>query len=347
MGITNPSPALLKAMLINGSRSLGAQYDFNVNTEVANEQGWGLPNITNSIPLSLSNGITSTNASMLLIDQSPSNALATGQYQTYTINCGDTNAAQVYPLRITLVWTDPPGDPAAGVALVNNLDLTVVDATGTNIYIGNDFLGGDIFTEASSTNTLPAGESDNAVQNIYVANGVVNFTSAGDSINNVQNVYINPANVPITFPLTVTISGTRVNVNAVPGQTNNIIQDYALVISSDDPALTKPLTIFSSQFGATNVTLVTVASNGVPLLHQRVGANEPNLYMSNQLLALTNGNSSQWHFFIFTNDQFIGTTNATNVAFATFLPPNLSIPRNSSADIDLYVSTNSAVDQLD
>ncbi len=340
LGITNPSPALLKAMLINGSRSLGVQYDFNVKTPLANEQGWGLPNITNSLPRSLSNGVTSTNASMLLIDQSPSNALATGQYQTYTINCGDTNAAQVYPLRITLVWTDPPGDPAAGVALVNNLDLTVADSTGANIYIGNDFLGGDIFTEVSSPTNLPPGESDNAVQNIYVANGGVYFTSAGDSINNVQNVYINPANVPIDFPLTVTISGTRVNVNAVTGQTNNILQDYALVVSSDDPALNQPLTIISSQFGATNVTLVTVASNGVPLLHQRVGANEPNLYMTNGNESLTNGNSSQWHFFIFTNNQFSSTTNATNVAFATFLPPNLSIPRNNSADIDLYVSTN-------
>ncbi len=340
MGMTNPSPALLKAMLINGSRSLGAQYDFNVNTEGANEQGWGLPNITNSIPISLTNGLASTNASMLLVDQSHTNALATGQYQTYTINCNDTNA-QVYPLRITLVWTDPPGDPAAGVALVNNLDLTVADSTWTNIYIGNDFLSGNFFTAASNPTNLPPGESDNTVQNIYVTNGVPAFTSAGDSINNVQNVYINPANAPIKFPLTVTISGTRVNVNAVPGQTNNILQDYALVISSDDPALTSSLTIVTNGILTTNVTLVTVASNGVPLLHQRVGANEPNLYMSNAIVALTNGSLSQWHFFIFTNDQFSATNQATNVAFATFLPPNLSIPRASGgADIDLYVSTN-------
>ena len=60
-----------------------------------------------------------------------------------------------------------------------------------------------------------------------------------------------------------------------------------------------------------------MASNGVPLLHQRVGANEPNLYISNAIGA-TNGNLSQWHFFIFTNDQFSVTNQATNVAFATF-----------------------------
>ncbi|MGD0814502.1 MAG: S8 family serine peptidase [Verrucomicrobiota bacterium] len=341
LGVTNPSPALLKAMLINGSRSLGVAYNFLVNTETANEQGWGLPNLTNVIPSSLTNNPgSSTNTSMLLVDQSRTNALATGQYQTYTINCGDTNAAMAFPLRVTLVWTDPPGDPAAGVALVNNLDLTVADSAG-NIYIGNDFLGGQTFTEVSSLTNLPGGQSDNAAQNVFVINGVATNTSAGDPINNVQNVYINPATAPIAFPLTITISGTRVNVNAVPGQTNNIAQDYALVVSSDDPALSNSLTVASSPIVNLAPVLVTVASNGVPLLHQRVGANEPNLYSYPNS---TNGNASQWHFFIFTNNQFgiVNGTNiqATNVAFATFMPPNLSIPRNSSADIDLYVSTN-------
>ena len=339
LGITNPSPALLKAMLINGSRSLGAPYDFYVNTEGVNEQGWGLPNLTNVIPSSLTNNSgSSTNTSMLLVDQSPTNALATGQYQTYTVNCGDLSASNLYPLRVTLVWTDPPGDPAAGVALVNNLDLAVVDATGSNIYIGNNMLGGDIYTVDSNPTNLPPGESDNAVQNIYVnSQGIPIFTAAGDSINNVQNVYINPATAPIAFPLTVTVSGTRVNVNAVSGQTNNIAQDYALVISSDDPALTNALTMTTSPIVTLAPILVTVVSNGVPLLHQRVGANEPNLYSYPNS---TNGNPSQWHFFVFTNNQFTNGQMASNVAFATFMPPNLSIPRNSSADIDLYVSTN-------
>jgi len=343
IGITNPSPALLKAMLINGSRVLGVQYDFNVNTSGPNEQGWGLPNLTNSIPRSLTNGLASANTSMWLSDQSATNALATGQYQFYKINCLDTNA----PVRITLVWTDPPGDPAAGVALVNNLDLTVADATGSNVFIGNDFLSGDIFTVASSPTNLPPGESDNTVQNVYVnSQEIPIFTAAGDSINNVQNVYINPANVSISFPLTVTISGTRVNVNAVSGQTNNILQDYALVISSDDQASTNSLTVTPNPIVNIAPVLVTPANSGVPLLHQRVGANEPNLYMTNGNVALTNGNASQWHFFVFTNTQWTNGQTASNVAFATFMPPNLSIPRNSGADIDLYVSTNSGLTNL-
>jgi autotransporter-associated beta strand protein len=334
MAMTNPSPALMKAMLINGSRSLGPQYDYNVNTSGANEQGWGMPNITNTIPASLSNAAPS----MLLVDQSSNNSLSTGQYQTYTVNCTDTNATN-FPLRITMVWTDPPGDPAAGIELVNNLQLTVADYSGTNIFIGNDFLTGDTFTEASVPTNLPPGPNNNTVQNVYVNNGTPVFTSAGDSVNNVQNVYISPANTPITFPLTITVSGTRVNVNAVPGQTNNIKQDYVLVVSSDDPVLTSGLTITTNPIITAAPILVTVASNGVPLLHERVGANNPNDY--NYSFGLTNGTSNQWHFFVFTNDQFSATNQATNVAFATFLPPNLSIPRVSgSADIDLYVSTD-------
>ena len=39
---TNPSLALLKAMLINGLRSAEEQYDFNTQPLGPNEQGWGL-----------------------------------------------------------------------------------------------------------------------------------------------------------------------------------------------------------------------------------------------------------------------------------------------------------------
>jgi subtilisin-like proprotein convertase family protein len=362
MGMTNPAPALLKAMLINGSRSLNQQYDFN--TQLAggqppsgpNEQGWGLPNLPNSVPPSLTNA--SGNTSMLLVNQSTNDALATGQWESYQINCGDNNATN-FPIRFTLVWTDPPGNPAAGIALVNNLDLLVTAGTGTNsqIWLGNDFLSGDIFT----TN---------------------NSGDGPDFINNVQNVYIDSTNSPFQFPLTVTVLGSRVNVNAVTTQTNRIAQDYALVISSDDPALTAPLTMTSSgisggplavlvpyksmtnSLGSPLLTgpltgfvqgtsnLVTIASNAVPLLNQRVGANEPNLYANGGLYKTTdtNGNLAQWHFFVFTNNQISPTNDATNVAFATFLPPNLATqidPRTNGADIDLYVSTNPGLTNLD
>ncbi len=312
-----PSPALLKAMLINGSRSIGLDYDFNVKTIGANEQGWGMPNITTCIPASVTNS-DKTTRSIVFFDQSPAIALSTGQYQTYTIAAPGGTATNS-PLRISLVWTDPPGDPAAGVALVNQLGLTVTDSTGTNIFVGNDFFGGDTFSE-------------------------INTGNAPDALNNVQNVYINNSFAPIVYPLTVTVGAARVNVNAVTTQTNRIAQDYALVISSDNPAA--PLTVTSNAILAVpTAPLVTDASSGVPLLHERVGANQPTLW--NFGTGGTNGSLSQWHFFVFTNMALYTNSAVTNVAFATFLPPNLSEPRNTQADIDMYVSTDPKLLLLD
>ncbi len=64
--LTNPSPALLKALLINGARSVNQQYDFNTQLHGLlpagpNEQGWGLPNLPNSLPASLATHIAATN----------------------------------------------------------------------------------------------------------------------------------------------------------------------------------------------------------------------------------------------------------------------------------------------
>jgi hypothetical protein len=46
-------------------------------------------------------------------------------------------ASAAEPLRATLVWTDPPGWPGAALILINDLDLTVVDADGAFWYGNN------------------------------------------------------------------------------------------------------------------------------------------------------------------------------------------------------------------
>ena len=46
-------------------------------------------------------------------------------------------------MRITLVWTDPPGNPIASVKLVNDLDLVVTNLDTPNlVYFGNDIAAG-------------------------------------------------------------------------------------------------------------------------------------------------------------------------------------------------------------
>ena len=321
MGRTN-SPALMKALLINGARSVGNLYDFQVNNTV-NYQGWGLVNLPNSLPAAISNALSGLPAPMQMFDQDPLNALATGQ--RHTRNIAVTRAAQAQPLRFTLVWTDPPGNPIAGVKLVNNLDLIVTNLDTGAVYYGNNMPSGFDYTQAWDTNTAPQ----------------------FDVVNNVENVFI-PAPTGTNF--SVTVLGRQVNVNAVPGHPNDVAQDYALVVSSANPRLTDALTVTTLPLVSRLQPNVTVISNqfsagqrvsGAFLQEERVGANTP-------LLGTTDGMTNQWHFYVLTNSN----ENFTNAAFVTFIPANLGLPRMGTrewdvanatrveADIDLYVSTD-------
>ena len=146
-----PSGALLKAMLINGSRSVNTMYDFEVKKGL-NDEGWGVVNVTNSLPEGITNGLNrSAGTPVLLFDQSVSNAVATGQSRTVRVQVGES--ARSKPLRVTLVWTDPPGNPAAGLKLVNDLDLVVTNEGSGQVYWGNDIAAGSTINTAWDTNS--------------------------------------------------------------------------------------------------------------------------------------------------------------------------------------------------
>ena len=80
LGRTN-SPALMKALLINGARPLFTPGACQVNNST-NSQGWGLISLTNSLPVGLSNSFVQAAAPMQVFDQNPADALATGQSHT-------------------------------------------------------------------------------------------------------------------------------------------------------------------------------------------------------------------------------------------------------------------------
>ena len=328
--LTNHSPALMKALLINGARTVSSQYDFNVSGAVSS-QGWGLPNLANSVPGVLTNG--GTTLPLQFFDET-TNMLATGQSATRMLKLATGTGTQ--PLRVTLVWTDPPGNPAAGVKLVNNLDLIVSNIDNPNltnqvVFYGNDIpSGSDYNTGLSPTNTPVL-----------------------DLVNNVQNVYLFP---PLGTNYTITVYGRRVNVNAVDANTNNVVQDYALVVSYGDAGVaTNPFTLGAATIVSSNTAALTTVSNGIPLLNQRVGGNAQ--------FAETNGNTNgvlgQWQFYVFTNTAILTNAAYTNVAFVTFDPPELGVPRMGTreeanpatgvrpeADIDLFVSQDPTLTNL-
>ena len=340
MSLTN-SPALMKALLINGARSASAAYDLQVNS-VINHQGWGLVNLPTSLPPSNTGAITNGPTSFAFFDQSAGDALVTGQGKTRTVTLGASALGR--PLRFTLVWTDPAGNPAAGVKLVNDLDLIVTNLANGEVYYGNNIPALSDFTSATPTNGTPV----------------------RDFVNNVENVYIaEPEGTNAQF--SVTVLGRRVNANAVTAHPNGVAQDYALVISSGNGEVTNAFTLADlpvADFGAFNLTVITnTIDNQLPLFNQTVGANSPLVASPSGLGPLGMspvGLTNQWRFYVATN---YGTNaNFTNAAFVIFQPPTLSVPRlgpwatsnlfaeefsKPEADIDLYVSQDAAITNLD
>src|SRR6185503_15448404 len=153
---------------------------------------------------------------LVFIDQDPERALVTGESATRTVTL--SAAATNFPLRITLAWTDPPGNPVVGPKLVNDLDLIVTNLVTGQVYVGNNFEG--VFTPASPTNApLPM-----------------------DIVNNVENVYLNSFPQRLSPSYSVTVRARRVNVNSVTAQERGVAQDYALVISSGN-GIAVPLTL--------------------------------------------------------------------------------------------------------
>ena len=252
--------------------------------------------------------------------------LQTGQWHNYSVAVSDANATN-YPLRITLVWTDPPGNPAAGLALVNDLDLVVTDGTGTNVYVGNNFQPGDIYTEVSVNQQPGAPATRSTTWRMFILN----------------------ASFGLAPPYTVSVRGTRVNVNAVTTQTNIIGQDYALVISSDDQTLAAPLTV--TDLGTNQQRPGRWSRRPTTGWRCCISGWEPTSRILNEYPGSlypapgnTNGNLVQWHFFTFTNVNYLSTrtppfsrtaavptlaSSYTNAIFATFLPPTLTIPISS------------------
>ena len=171
----------MKALLINGARSLATNGLFVLEGST-NAQAWGVVNLTNSIPAGLSNSFAAAPAPVQIFDESPPQALATGQrYTRFVTLCpAATNA----PIRFTLVWTDPPANPAAGVKLVNNLDLVV-----TNLQTGQVFVGNDIPPDAPFNRPCESGTP-----------------SRFDQVNNVENIFLPPS---LATNYSVTVSGFR------------------------------------------------------------------------------------------------------------------------------------------
>lgn len=204
-----PSPALLKAMLINGAVDTGEGSPIPNN-----EQGWGRVNLNN---------VFNPQVPAIYADQ---NIILepTSVDSEFDIEPIDTTK----PLKISLIWTDVPGNVGSGTAgnpaLVNELGLQVTQ--GTNTWFGNNFANG--FSQT--------GGQQDAIQT----------ANPGAIVNNVQNIFIeNPTN---TTPYHVRISPEDINGDCLNPDTPyenaaNFRQDFALVIQNARLTTSEPMDV--------------------------------------------------------------------------------------------------------
>lgn len=114
------TPALLKALLINGATPL-AGYQWP-----GPAQGWGRLDLAASLLDKSSRRVEFVEEGNHTFFTAPDVV----EYRT-AVRAGEE-------LRVTLAWSDPPGSPLAAAALVNDLDLEVRDPNQTLIFAGND-----------------------------------------------------------------------------------------------------------------------------------------------------------------------------------------------------------------
>jgi hypothetical protein len=124
----DPSPAMLKALLIEGARPLDPQ-----DPAPDNDSGWGLAGLPGPL--------AAEPLTWFAIDQS---AVLDEPGQTHRYAFRATDPAR--PIRLVLSWTDAPGAIGASPALVNDLDLQLqlgqTRYTGNQIGAGGSIAGG-------------------------------------------------------------------------------------------------------------------------------------------------------------------------------------------------------------
>ncbi|UCC92989.1 MAG: S8 family serine peptidase [Thermoplasmata archaeon] len=117
----NPSPALVKALLINGADKLNSDPIYP-----GTKQGWGRVNLTKLIETPDYRTFYYDQDEMLQVGGKES------KRYIYQVEAGQRT------VKFTLAWTDYVGSPSASKALVSDLDLVVTDPDG-NVYIANNF----------------------------------------------------------------------------------------------------------------------------------------------------------------------------------------------------------------
>jgi hypothetical protein len=121
-----PSAALLKSLMVNCAVDMTGVAGFPSNRE-----GWGRLLGDNAIYF------PDDTRKLVFGDVPNAQGFTTGQFFETAVNVVSSSE----PLKITLVWTEPPAAAGAAFAAINNLNVTVTSPSG-QVFRGNVFQGG-------------------------------------------------------------------------------------------------------------------------------------------------------------------------------------------------------------
>ena len=172
----DPLPSTIKAILIQTAKDLG-------NTGPDYSHGYGKINVKNAIDLIRED----VNNNVILEDS----IIEQDDKDYFAVDVPDGQSE----LKITLVWDDYPGDPAAANALVNDLDLIVKNPNGTRYYPW-------ILNPSNPADPATRGEDHlNNVEQVYVdnpASGIWLIEISGNNVPEpVQEYSLVSNNIPL------------------------------------------------------------------------------------------------------------------------------------------------------
>ena len=184
---SRPHMTTAKAMLINTAR----QWSFaGLDADLTRtHQGWGMANVQS---------LYEVQNTVLVIDET--DVLANLGSTVYTVEVPEGAA----PLRVTLVYKDPPGTTSSSQHRINDLTLKVTSPTGDVYWGNNGLLGGNWSTPGGTANT----------------------------VDTVENVFVQSA---LAGQWTIEVMASEINEDGHPG-TPEVDADYALVVSGINPA---------------------------------------------------------------------------------------------------------------
>ena len=138
-----PAAITAKALMINTAQQWAMGDELQ-----RRHQGWGAPDVWR---------LYSARRNLFIVDQSHP-LLRTGDRAEYNVEVNGVSA----PLRITMAYLDPAGNPAASMHRINNLDLRVTSPRG-EVYNGNVGLSDSQFSSPGG----PPNRVD-TVENVFI-----------------------------------------------------------------------------------------------------------------------------------------------------------------------------------